>query len=232
MWISPTYSYQFEGPRDGVAHLEVHAGSDSPIGAGGLITARLVLDEGTTSETTRPVRVIAAQARPPGPGTQLALVPAYQLKRVWQQLPEGNADDITWDQVGNYHADKVGHWEPNGEELWLYINMDEQQFQSERLQWGRRFGEGTADRLVDRYVAYVAFHLFQLYDFSQRSASATAEHTGNGNSDTERENAVSYDPESPFVTQELRRVAATLIQTLRSEADLARLQNAGDQTGY
>jgi len=219
------------GPRDGVARLEVNAGSDSTIGDEGHITARLVLDEGTTFETTRPVNIIAAQPHPPGSGTQSASVPAYQLKRVWQRLPEGNTDDITWDQLGNYHADKVGHWEPNGEELWLYINMDEQQFQSERLKWGRRFGEGTADRLVDRYVAYIAFHLFQLYDCSQRAASGTTQHAGNGNNNVIENESVTYDydPESLFVTQELRRVAATLIQTLRSEADLARLQNVGDQ---
>ena len=219
------------GPRDGVAQLEVNTDSNTQIGAEGVITAKLVFDEGVTFETTRPVKVIAAQPHPTGPGSQPASVPAYQLKRVWQQLPEGNTDDITWDDVDNYHADKVGHWEPNGEELWLYVNMDEDQFQTERVQWGRRFGGSTSDRLTDRYIAYIAFHLFQLYDFSQKSVSTISQDAGNGNNIAERENqSVTNDPESFSVTQELRRVAATLIQTLRSEAELARLQDAGSQT--
>lgn len=219
------------GPRDGVAQLEVNTGSNTQIGAEGLITARLVLDEGTTFETTRPVKVIAAQPHPVSPGSQPASVPAYQLKRVWQQLPEGNIDDITWNDVDNYHPKKVGHWEPNGDELWLYVNMDESQFQAEKVHWGRRFGESTSDRLTDRYVAYIAFHLFQLYDFSQKSLPAVSQDAGNRNNNAERESqSATYDPESVFVTQELRRVAATLIQTLRSEAELARLQDAGSQT--
>jgi hypothetical protein len=84
--------------------------------------------------------------------------------------------------------------------------------------------------LIDRYVAYVAFHLFQLYDFSQKSLPTVLQDAGNGNDNAERQNqSATYDPESVFVTQELRRVAATLIQTLRSEAELARLQDAGSQ---
>jgi hypothetical protein len=163
-------------------------------------------------------------------------VPAYKLIRVWQRLPEDITDDITWDQVSNYHADKVGHWEPNPEELWLYINMDEERFRLERLRWGRRFGDNTTNRLVDRYVAYIAFHLFQLFDFSREHTVVTARDTSNGEGnlggENEPRNDGSYDPESPSVILELRRVSATLIQTLRSEAEIAQLQDAGSQTDY
>jgi hypothetical protein len=220
------------GPRDGVAQLEVNAGSNAEVGAEGYITARLVLDDGTVLETTRQVKVIAAQSHPVSTGSQRASVPAYQLKRVWRQPPEGNTDDITWDNVSNYHPGRIGHWEPNGDELWLYVNMDESQFQAERVRWGRRFGESASDRLTDRYVAYIAFHLFQLYDSSQKSLSADSRDAANGNDNAEgRNQSGTYDPESASVTQELCRVAATLIQTLRSEAELARLQDAEAQTG-
>jgi hypothetical protein len=213
------------GPRDGIAQLEVNTSSKTQIGAEGLITAKLILDDGTIFEATRPVKVIESQPHQVSTGSQPSSIPAYQLKRVWQQLPEGNTDDITWNDVDNYNSEKVGHWEPNGDELWLYVNMDERLFQAERIKWGRRFGEGTSDRLTDRYVAYIAFHFFQLYEFSQKTSSIVSKETGNENSFDEREEEIlTYEPESPFVIQELRRVAATLIQTLRSEAELARMQ--------
>jgi hypothetical protein len=225
----PNVFISVRGPRDGVTHLEVNALTDATVGAEGLITARLTLFDGTTFTITRPIKLIAPQTHTPSPGTQVAPVPAYQLKRVWQRVPEDATDGISWNEV-SYNADRVGDWEPNSDELWLYVNMDERQFQSERLRWGRRLGESTSERLVDRYVAYLAFHLFQLYEHSQKATPAVSQDSGNGNdgigqSDTRSE---IYDPESTFVRQELRRVAATLIQTLRSEAELARLQGSAN----
>lgn len=113
----------------------------------------------------------------------------------------------------------------------VYVNVDERQFQPERLRWGRRFGEGTSERLVDRYIAYLAFHLFQLYDHSQKAISTNLEDTGNGNgNDGGSTKSEIYDPESTFVRHKLRRVAGTLIQTLRSEVELTRLQGGADDT--
>jgi len=214
------------GPRDGIIHLEVHATSEAQADAEGLLKATLTLSDGVTFSTTRPIKLIAPKPHPPSPGTQEAPAPAYQLKRVWERVPEDAANDIPWSEV-NYNAERVGHWELNADELWLYVNMDERQFQSERLRWGRRFGESTSERLVDRYIAYLAFHLFQLYDHSQKAVPTIPEDAGNGNgNDGSSVQSGIYDPESPFVIQELRRVAGTLIQTLRSEAELARLQEA------
>ena len=95
------------------------------------------------------------------------------------------------------------------------------------MRQGRRtLGASYADRLTDRHVAYLAFHMFQLHDQSQRQAEAT-----NRNSEltdetgTEpAENASRYEPDSTIVTRELERVAATLIQTLKSESELMRLE--------
>jgi len=222
----PDVFVSVRGPRDGIIHLEVHATTEAQADAEGFLKATLTLFDGTTFNTTRPIKLIAPKPHTPSPGTQTAPAPAYQLKRVWQRVPEDATDDISWSEV-NYDAERVGHWEPNADELWLYVNMDESQFQSERLRWGRRFGESTSERLVDRYIAYLAFHLFQLYDHSQKAAPSISEDTGNGNGDDGSSvQSEIYDPESPFISQELQRVAGTLIQTLRSEAELARLQEA------
>jgi len=227
----PDVFVSVRGPRDGIIHLEVHATSEAQADAEGLLKTTLNLFDGTTFSTTRPIKLIAPKPHTPSPGTQAALAPAYQLKRVWQRVLEDATDDIPWSEVNNYNAERVGHWEPNADELWLYVNMDERQFQSERLRWGRRFGESTSERLVDRYIAYLAFHLFQLYDHSQKAAPTIPEDTGNGNgNDGSSVQSEIYDPESPSVSQELRRVAGTLIQTLRSEAELARLQEAAGDT--
>jgi len=227
----PNVFISVRGPRDGVTHSEVNARSEAPVGAEGLITARLILFDGTIFTTTRPIKLIASQTHTPSPGTQAAPVPAYQLKRVWQRVPEDAKDDISWSEV-SYNADRVGHWEPNGDELWLYVNMDERQFQSERLRWGRRLGESTSERLVDRYIAYLAFHLFQLYDHSQKDRPTGPLDSGNVNDGIGQSDIRSeiYDPESPVISRELQRVTATLIQTLRSEAELVRLQGGANDT--
>jgi len=226
----PDVFVSVRGPRDGIIHLEVYATSEAQADVEGLLKATLTLFDGTTFSTTRPIKLIAPKQHTPSPGTQAAPAPAYQLKRVWQRVPEDATDDISWSEV-NYNAEKVGHWEPNADELWLYVNMDECQFQSERLRWGRRFGESTSERLVDRYIAYLAFHLFQLYDHSQKAAPTIPEDKGNGNgNDGSGIQSEIFDPESTFVIQELRRVAGTLIQTLRSEAELVRLQEAASNT--
>ena len=222
----PEVFVSVRGPRDGVIHLEVHAASEAQADAEGILKAMLTLFDGTTCNTTRPIKLIAPKPHAPSPGDQVAPAPAYQLKRVWQRVPGDAPEDISWSEV-NYNAERVGHFEPNADELWLYVNMDERQFQSERLRWGRRFGESTSERLVDRYIAYLAFHLFQLYDHSQKAVETIQEDTGDGNgNDRSSVQSEIYDPESPFVSQELRRVAGTLIQTMRSEAELARLQEA------
>ncbi len=219
------------GPRDGLAQLEINVSPSAQVGAEGGVTAKLALHDGTVFETSRAVSVIASKQHSVSTGSQPASLPAYQLKRVWQRLPEGNTDDITWDDVNNYSATRVGHYEPNGDELWLYVNMDETQFRAERIHWGRRFGESTSGRLTDRYVAYIAFHLFQLYDSAERAVSSVAQCAGDGNGNAEAGNqSPTYDPESVPVSEELRRVTATLIQTLRSEAELARLQDSGGET--
>ncbi len=226
----PEVFVSVRGPRDGIIHLEVHATSEAQADTEGFLKATLTLFDGTEFSTTRLIKLIAPKLHTPSPGNQTSPAPAYQLKRVWQMVPEEATDDISWSEV-NYNAERVGHWEPNADELWLYVNMDERQFQPERLRWGRRFGEGTSERLVDRYIAYLAFHLFQLYDHSQKAVPTIQEDTGNGNgSDRSGVQSEVYDPESPFVSQELRRVVGTLIQTLRSEAELARLQETTGDT--
>ncbi|MFP4641967.1 MAG: hypothetical protein ACLFPU_07310, partial [Dehalococcoidia bacterium] len=221
----PNVFTSVRGPRDGIVNLEVHANLDASVEKEGLITAELTLFDGTIFTASRPIKLIKPTSHPPGPGTQSSPVPAYKLKRVWQHPPEDEGDDIAWENLDNYNDRKVGHWELNGNELWLYVNMDERQFRSERLRWGKRFGESTSQRLMDRYVAYLAFHMYQLHDKSYSSESLNLQDTETPDYHSDEIGTqTTIDPESYHVTQELQRVAATLIQTLRSEAELVRIQ--------
>jgi len=226
------------GPRDGVAHVEVSTDTNASVGAEGIIGVRLVLSDGTEFTTTRAITLIAFAPQTPSPGKEEAQNPAYKVLRVWQEVPEDATDSISWATKENYDNDKVGHYELNGDALWLYINMDERQFQLERLRWRKTFGEGTSQRLIDRYVAYLAFHLFQMYDHSQEGAPKDiplGNIEGNGDENGSERQYQSYDPESRTVGLELRRVAGTLIQALRSEAQLMQLEantkNPLDQSG-
>ena len=226
----PGVFVSIRGPRDGVAQLNVKASPDAIAGSTGSITAVLALSDGARLATTRPCTLIAAKDKGQGEGSQRTPVPAYKLERVWRELPADMPRAVTWNRFETpYTADKVGHWEMNGDDLWLYINMNERQFETEQLRWGRQFGEGYATRLRDRYVAYMAFHLFQLYDLSQSSP----QHSSNQDAGSGETSGMTYDPDSEQVGNELRRVASTLVQTLRSEASLVRLEGtlANDSSG-
>ena len=128
---------------------------------------------------------------------------------------------------GTLLLETVGTWQMNGEELHLFVNMDERQFRTERMRQGRgTLGANYAERLADRHVAHLAFHLYQLHDQSQRQVERSNRERevtdDTGNDTTEYE--AGFEPDSPVVAYELRRVAATLVQSLKSESELIRLE--------
>ena len=214
------------GPRDGVASAEALAAPDTQPEAEGALTVTLSFEDGTTFMTSRPCKVTPTRERRARPGVQTAPVPAYHITRVWRVAPENLADAVTWTAFANpWNDDKIGVWELNGEELYLYVNMDERQFRTERSRLTRRFGDGYTQRLTDRYVAYLAFHLFQLHEQSQAQGPqhGDGENADNGEGSYSG-NDIPYDPDGPVVSGELGRVASTIIQTLRSEAELLRLE--------
>lgn len=220
----PGVRVDVRGPKDGIARAEAHASLQAVPETEGVITVTLSLSDGTQFATTRLCKVVKLRKRPPRPGVQNAPIPAYKLFRVWSAAPNDQPGALTWEGFPiPWNAARVGTWEMNGEELHLFVNMDESQFRAERARLGRgRLGTSHTDRLTDRHVAYLAFHLFQLHDQAQRQIERSGrerELAGDTGIDP-----TGYDPDSSIVTQELRRVAATLIQTIRSESELMRLE--------
>ncbi len=224
----PGVQVAVRGPRDGIARAEAHASPDAIPESEGTITVALRLEDGTTFTTNRPCRVIEAGRRTRRSGDQRTPVPAYQILRVWRSAPDDQREALTWETFPNpWNDSTVGTWEMNGEELHLFVNMDERQFRTERMRQGRgALGTSYAERLADRHVAHLAFHLFQLHDQSQRQAEISnrerevSDDTGNGTTEYE----AGFEPDSPVVAYELRRVAATLVQSLKSESELIRLE--------
>ena len=224
----PGVQVAVRGPRDGIARTEAHASRDVAPETEGIITATLSLEDGTRFTTDRPCKVIKARKRTRRSGDQRSPIPAYQVLRVWRSAPDDQPEALSWDKFSNpWNDTKIGTWEMNGDELHLFVNMDERQFRAERMRQGRgTLGTSYTDRLTDRHVAYLAFHLFQLHDQSQRQAE-NPDPYGVPTEDTENDSAefeFDYEPDSPVVAHELRRVAATLIQTLKSESELIRLE--------
>lgn len=225
----PGVTVAVRGPRDGKVRAEAHAGGETAPEAEGLITAYLEFEDGTSFTTSRPCKIVPTKSRKPRSGAKKTPIPAYQVVRVWRTAPENEPEAVTWATLStSWDEDRVGKWELNGDELYLYVNMDESQFRKERSRLNRRSNEAYAQRLADRHVAYLAFHLFQLHEqFEARNSSQQQTQSGGSTSKTEDsvfENDTLDDPDSPTVMQELQRVTATLIQTLRSEAALMRLE--------
>ena len=221
-------SVAVRGPRDGTARAEARASIDAIPGTEGLIRATLSFDNGDHLHTSRPCKVAAARPRPPHPGHQNAPVPAYHVVRVWRDPPDSDSESTTWDTFPNpWDETKVGTWEMNEDELYLYVNMDERRFRAERHRHVRgKHDARHIERIIDRYVAYLSFHLFQLHEQSQRVAENSDNNTNaSSNADTV-DIAEGYinEPESTVISDELQRVAATILQTLRSEAELLQLE--------
>ena len=216
------------GPRDGIARAEAHASPDAIPESEGIITVALSFEDGTTFTANRSCKVIEARRRPRRSGDQRAPVPAYQILKVWRSVPDDQPEALTWETFPNpWNDSTVGTWQMNGEELHLFVNMDERQFRTERMRQGRgTLGASYAERLADRHVAHLAFHLYQLHDQSQRQVERSNRERevtdDTGNDTTEYE--AGFEPDSPVVAYELRRVAATLVQSLKSESELIRLE--------
>ena len=224
----PGVQVAVRGPRDGIARVEAHVSREVVPETEGVITVTLSLDDGTQFPTSRPCRVVKARKRTPRSGVQSAPIPAYQILKVWRVAPEDQPEAPTWGAFPNPWDDtRTGKWEMNGEELYLYVNMDERLFRAERIRQGRgTLGTSHVDRLADRHVAYLAFHLYQIHEQSQREI-ASADRDGDLSGDFESApegSEFTYDPDSSVVTHELRRVAATLIQTLRSQSELIQFE--------
>ncbi len=213
------------GPVDGVFTAELEVGENAAPNTEGTITARLLMQDGTTLVTSKPCKIVHRRKRGDKGGTTDGKIPSYEIVRVWQFPPDTQQNATTWGHLpGGWDENKIGRWEPNDDTLYLYVNMDERQFRDERRRLNRgQSGTDYVDRLTDRYVAYVAFHLYQLHDQSN-----TNDDRSNSESEIEEPFAefesLMRDPDSDMVNLELRRVSATLIHTLRSETDIQRLE--------
>ena len=224
----PSKGVSIWGPKDGEFTAELTVPKTAAPGDEGNLSATLHFDDGSIFTASRPYKIVPPTKRSNGGGNNESNIPSYEVTKVWQSPPETQPDAVTWQKMpGRWDENKIGSWEENEERLFLYVNMDEKQFRGERRRLSRgSIGTHYVDRLTDRYVAYVAFHLFQLHDqslmpedqsnmeFEQRVYST----------EFDRDSLVD-DPDSDLVIRELSRVAATLIHTLRSETEVQRLES-------
>ncbi len=160
----------YRNPRDGKLQVLVTAKPEANPGDEGRVAATLTLPDGTAFETSRTLRLIPYQPSHPSRGTEQAPIPSYEIVRVWEFPPEDDENATTWGATGStWDSSRVGDWGMNGDILYLYVNMDQAQFAEERRRWVRQSQYVTAGRLSDRYVAYIAYHLFQMYEACERS---------------------------------------------------------------
>ena len=206
------------GPRDGEFIAELAVPKDAKPGDEGKVAATLSFNDGTLFNTSRPYRIVPPSTRSDGGGVNNSAIPNYEVIKVWESPPATQPDAITWQKMfGQWDENKIGHWGMNEDQLSLYVNMDEKQFRGST-------GTQYVNRLTDRYVAYIAFHLFQLHDQASNVDGQSNSEFQNLGSSNEVSDFVD-DPDSELVKRELSRVAATLIHTLKSEAEILRLES-------
>jgi len=211
-------------PFNGTMQLSVAVDRATPPGSQGMVRVSLSSQTDAPLSTSRPIRVLEYHEPTPSRGQETLDIPAYEVTEVWQDAG-GDGERVTWDRMGpSWTPDHMGEWQMNGETLSLLINMDETRFRKERERWALRFGGDVAKRLSDRYVAYFAYHLFQMHEACEHPSQVAVGEQPERDSESPQEGIC--DPDSAEVQAELGRVAETLIQTMRSEQDLVGLTRA------
>lgn len=220
-------SDSFMEARRGPHHSEIEAYFRVPDSIAdetlGSLTARLILADGTILEDSNLCIVVA----PPPPNHELGRAlerrSNYKIIDVWRQPPPDRPDSEIWDDL-SWDETYVGKHElvsdPTDESkelLLLYVNMDNEELNKEKEHCLRRLGEVAARRLETRYKAYIGYHLWLHFE---RTRLVQASQISASNDSNEEARTESVSNEEKTLYEEMRRVARTVLLTMRSERDL------------
>jgi hypothetical protein len=195
------------GPNNGRIQYTLHIQNTASINDSFIIKAELKLGEFILSDQ-RLCRIIPAREPNPNKGDNIKISrPNYQLKPVRKE----DWNKFNWNEE-NIGLHDLKNDETNRECLFLYVNIDSSTLDKEKQ---RRIRMAQSQNLVNRietkYVAHIAYHLFQQFDAERKNGAYATP--------TTIQNDVSNPYDSEQKEDELKRVAKTLILAFRGITD-------------
>jgi len=198
------------GPYNGTIRVTLHVDDDVKVNTEFEISISIALPGGATLSDKRKCIIIKEKQSEESPekGKETPTAkPKYHLERIYRNR---------WAELGGWTEMKVGQFnvttDAEGKDmLILRVNMDSAFMEDERKRM-QRFSrsEKYVQRVENKYVAYIAYHLFQQYDRDK------AEYSRGVHAATEpvEERSPGMTPEQQ--DEEMQRVAKTLILSFRS----------------
>jgi hypothetical protein len=198
------------GPYNGTIRVTLHVDNSVKVNEEFDITISIELSDGTKLSDKRKCIVIKEKEGEESPekGKESpSAKPNYHLERVYRDR---------WAELGGWNEMKVGQFsvtkDADGTDLLLLrVNMDSAFMDDERKRM-QRFSrsEKYVQRVENKYVAYIAYHLFQQYDRDKAAYSPDV----HAPTEPVEEAASSMSQEQQ--DEEMQRVAKTLILSFRS----------------
>lgn len=199
------------GPNNGKIQFTLQVKNSAKINDVFKIKAQLKLSEDAILSDERLCRIIPQKepTQKKGDYTKTSR-PNYDLKRIKKE----NWGILNWNEenIGKHELKKD---EADKDCLNLYINVDSLTLENERQRRIRMgHSQNTIDRIDTKYVAHIAYHLFQQFDADRKLGAY--DYTPS----TENKQETIMDLNNPEqIEAELKRVAKTLVLSFRGITD-------------
>ncbi|MFH1221877.1 MAG: ATP-binding protein [Candidatus Micrarchaeota archaeon] len=198
------------GPYNGKITVTLMVDKDAKVNSEFDLTLSLKLADGVKLTDTRKCIITAVKEKEEEEikgQKQEGVKPNYSLERITRDR---------WAELG-WNEEKVGQFqvtrdvETGTDRLLLRVNVDSTYLEDERKRM-QRFSrsEKYVQRVENKYVAYIAYHLFQQY--YQKKEKYTPEVQGSSEPATEATGIMTEEQKD----EEMQRVAKTLILSFRS----------------
>ncbi len=213
-------------PFSGEMELKIKADDSCEVGREGNISVRFIIPDGIILEDTKSCVIAEPPEDETRSGRQQARAGNFKVLKVWRTPPPDDPDALVWNSEGiNWNEENVGKYAidkdaAGNDLLLLYVNMDHIELDRERRRRLQIHGASREKNFERRYAAYIGYHLWLCCEQSESLSTQTSR----GEQGVLEHPEEGLRPESQeqerAIEKEIRRVAKTIIQTLRSESDL------------
>ena len=222
-------------PYGGEIELKISVDESLDINREGSLVVRFTTSEGIILEDVKMCTIVEAPPEEKRPGRQQARTGNIKLIKVWREAPPDDPMAMTWNSQGlDWNAENVGKYaidkDPEGNDLLLlYINMDHSELEKERRRRLQLYGTTRVSAFERRYAAYIGYHLWLCCEQAEGLISRAPSAEQDIPEQHEEERKPETQEQELTMEKEMKRVAKTIIQALRSESDLRTEEPGSDQ---
>ncbi|MCX6750707.1 MAG: ATP-binding protein [Candidatus Pacearchaeota archaeon] len=152
---------RIKSPNKGRMQIALHVDEDAELGSSFVATIKLKLSNGSTLSDSKRMIIVNPKDKNNNKGDKTTVtLPNYEIK--WISKQDWNKFYPNWDEttVGRFDLSRD---EDDREKLILSINVDNENIISEIDRRKSLAQNNTASSILNRYVAYIAYHLYLVY---------------------------------------------------------------------